>query len=356
MKENIENKIYNEYVVDKIILSEVTDINRMKFSKISKDEKDKLNNIIATKLLMQINRKFKRKDFIEFEKTKGNFFKFKDYQTIEDSIKFLEKKIITSDNLDYKYCINTLSKTFSELLKNKKLFMNAFNKNNSVLIILYDTVAATLVLELHSLMLKVVKAEKDNFGRFNINIFKRKTVYKNREVYNFLTSFNDICTSQKINGLALKEDLNSIIDNIINTNNLSGEGNKEMAIALGISGGILVFIALLRSARFLVYYIYNKRQDMTNSIDELKEMLQLNIDSLNYRKNNKNSKEYEKIISKQEKWMAKLDKLRHFIEIKDKTADENTSDDINKADKEISEEIYKNKSNDESNNDNNILI
>lgn len=364
---NLEEKIYKDFILPDILLQEESNLSYRKINKLSKDEKETLNNVIATKLLMQINRKFKRKDFIELEKTKGDITKFYGYKTIDDSINFLEKKLVSIGNEDYNYCVNTLRKTLVELKKNKNIFNKAFAKNNSVLIVLYDSISATLINETHSLMVKIVTAEKDNYGNFLLNIFRKKTNYKNREIYKALQDFIDISVSQKINSLVIKEgfdvgdffsDIQSNLDN--SCKNFGGKGDEfkgnGAGIILGIVGGILLIITLLKTARFLVYYFYNKRQELSNSIDELKEMLQLNIDSLSYRKTDKNSKEYEKIISKQEKWMERLDKLKHFVEIKDKTTDEDTNDDIDKANKEISTEVSKYEPNDYSSSNDTVLI
>ena len=55
---NLEEKIYKDFILPDILLQEESNLSYRKINKLSKDEKETLNNVIATKLLIQINRKF----------------------------------------------------------------------------------------------------------------------------------------------------------------------------------------------------------------------------------------------------------------------------------------------------------
>ena len=304
--------------------------NYKSYKNLTESEKINVSEKISLKVLEQIKKKYKPADYKEFEKTKGDFRKFFKYKLIKDYIKTISK--VKSDNKDFNMALDTIRYSIANLESNVKIFQEGFSKNNFAIIIIYDTIALSIVNGLCLLSNEVIYS-KDNFRNLTINISKKSNLMKN-STFTKMSEFNSLCSKNKFQNYS-KNLLNEALELVI------------VGTVIGVS--VLLFIA-----RRIVYKFYNIKANIYDMLENLEDELQLNLNVLqgNYNKN-------QDIIKKQEKYLEKIHKFKERFRVDDIVAENESEKDETDDDIDISRDIDQNHSNDteiSTSGDNDIFI
>lgn len=280
---------------------------------------------LANKLYKHITDKVDDIDFGTIPNSRGDITKIDNYEELVDCI-----NIITEMLQQYHQStdsIETITLALQNMIDRKDMFTKAYLLNVEMPIIIYNTMALSIVSSVSFMIASCIEFIKsaDNNG-FEISMNKIASAkIRDHLLFNDLKRFNKICA----NG-----NLDQSMDYIMKQNANNFVGGASIAFGLATSvviiGLILSIIPIMRELIFFFYYARTKIADYFET-----QSILLTVNAYNIQNNlTRDDEEKKKIVEKQKKIADAFKKLSNFIKIKDKTSIAKTSNEINKLDKE----------------------
>lgn len=282
---------------------------------------------LANKLYDHIVNKVDDIDFGTIPESKGDITKIENYDKLVDCMNIITE-ILQAYHQDTS-SINIVNTALQNLIDRKELFMKAYKLNVEMPVIIYNTIALSIVSSVSFMIASCIEFVKvsDTEG-FDIAVNRTSAVKtKDCVLFKDLAKFNKICGDGNFD---------RAMEFVIR----QSAGGREFTgadIALfGVSGGplllgaILLIIPVIRELIFFFYYSRYKVSDYFDTQAALLTMNAYNIEN-NLTREDKNKKE---IVKKQRKIADTFKKISNAFAIKTKTGDAKASKDMQKLDSE----------------------
>jgi len=318
---------------------------------------------LATKLYGYIISKIDGIDFGTIPMSKGDITKIEKYSQLNACLsvlgKILENYKQPTDN------VNTVIIAINNLKDRKELFKKAYKLNVELPIVVYNTIALSIVSSVSLLItahIEFIKLANDD--GYDIAFDKASDLKsKDKILFTNLERFNDMCASGELdrsieyimeNSIKLKAEAaveSADLQKITSALNSNGLLNNDTTIHEGgvlspwitgamsafaahpiISGivGVVVFVwALILLIRNLIYFFYYYRVKISQMFDSMTALIYMNTTNI---QNNltKSPKEKKDIIAKQNGIAKYFQKLAEYLRVKDSKAEIAAKSDIKK--------------------------
>lgn len=285
---------------------------------------------LSNKLYQHIVDKVDDIDFGTIPLSRGDITKIDNYDKLVDCINVISQ-ILQQYNQSTE-SINTVINALQNLQDRTDLFTKAYKLNVEMPIIIYNTIALSIVSSVSYLITSCIEFVKlpDDQG-FDIALDKA-ALMKARDAILFkdLAKFNKLCDTgefDKAMDFVMKQ----------NATQQGFTGGFELGFAASsvvvILGIILIIIPLIRELIFFFYYSRTKISDYFDAQAALLEINSYNIEN-NLTREDKNKKE---IAKKQRKVAETFKKIANAIKIDTKTGEQKAEKDI----KELDSKKYK---------------
>lgn len=276
---------------------------------------------LANRLYSHIVDKVDDIDFGTIPTSRGDITKIENYDQIVDCINIISE-ILQNYNQDTS-SIEVVDIALQNMIDRTELFTKAYKLNIEMPIIIYNTIALSIVSSVSYMISACVEFVKvsDTEG-FDIALNKTASVKTSSCIlFKDLAKFNKICASGEFD-----KSMDFIIkQNTKNFVGFYGVGGAAMAL-----GTLLIIIPLMRELIFFFYYGRARVSEYFNAQATLLTMNAYNIEN-NLTREAKNKKE---IATKQKKIADTFKKISNTISVKFKVGQDKAIKDIAKLDKE----------------------
>jgi len=321
----------------------------LNYKSLTEAEKVSFTKNMVTKLFSTVKNKSLKVNYAGLEKTRGDITKYPKYDDIENSIKILEN-MYKSNPDDAPIEILSCVRVLEILKKNKAGFVNAYNKENDAVELLYVNTAAALVVGTSKLIAVTIEYIKQPTGGFKA-VFKEnsKTLMKDDTYFLSLSRFITMDKNGQLKQLLdMPSKLNEEYDFVMNEGfiedlaNLYDKGkevgknplvlvkdmwNKPMGKVAIIVGAVALVIW---AVSFLPYQFYRLRKSISDHLLNLSYFLEEHAYELDTTKGNG-----QKVQDRQLRVVEKLKALGNMLSLDDKQA-KKTAEKDKKEDEEES--------------------
>ena len=284
-------------------LLETTYMSERDIMSLTEDKKMKMADKIISKLYKSIKRKSNDIDLKEIDMSGGDITKMSAYKDFKNSLVFLEKVANNSSNKEFKELIKDLFLAEEFLIQYKKYFMSGYIHNNRILKSCYIAMTGMMVqLTAYAISECIVfvntgvmfeaKAKPSSPG------IKRHFGYKRLK---------------EILELASKNKLDKTFKDCLSL--------TEASITITWLGVTLLLLNAVRGIHFMFFTTRIKLSEYLDTIRDYVELNQANVRD-------------PKIKAKQQKWVARLEKMRDKIAIDQQVASARAEEDIMEEDQQ----------------------
>lgn len=322
-----KNKLITDQLLEDLLVKDKNHSwSTYRLMNLDEDKKTKLTDKVVTKLFNDIKNKMLSVDYSFVDATKGDIYKLKNYNTIENAISYLYKiynmNINSKNFVDFKTAIDELSLTFSILKKYNSQFKLGFKLTNPVVVYLYDSVVVALIQSLSFIISQSVEFVKDNINLYKPNIKISNNILKNNNVKSLIL-FNNLERTSNLSKF-FKES-QQFKENVFTdfTKFLSKANAFQKIITIIGSTGLVLYII-----RTLVYCFYNARVRLSQYLKYLSNFVLMNASTLS-------DNDPKHVKEKQEKIAGELEKLADIISIDQTVSSSKTEGQLEDSNKSI---------------------
>jgi hypothetical protein len=280
---------------------------------------------LANKLYNHITDKVDEIDFGTIPNSKGDITKIDNFDNLLDCVNIISD--ILQQNHQDTSAVEVVSLAIQNMIDRTDMFEKAYKLNVEMPIIIYNTIALSIVSSISYLIsscIEFVKLPEDK--GFDIAM-DRASALKVKEAVLFadLKKFNKMCgdgSFDKAMDFVMKQ----------NANNFTGAGMftigaSSVVVALGI---LLIIIPLIRELIFFFYYSKAKASEYFDAQSSL-----LLINAYNIENNlTRDPKKKKQIADKQRKIADTFKKLSNSLKVNLKTGEKKAVDETEKLDKQ----------------------
>ena len=280
------------------------------------DQNIVLSNL-AEKLYGVIVDKIDDIDFGTIPQSKGDIEAIENFEKIVDSL-----SIMTDLITEYKQDIAPIKSVvdcINNLRSRKDMFKKAYVIDNEIPILIYNTMAISIVGATSFLISTCIEYIKDTKNDTYVATVDKVGLKKSKEyvLIRNINKFNTICTSGEFD-----KTMNYILSS-------SSKQLMGIDVAMGAAGLVAVttlILAIIPLIRECIYFFYYSRVKLTDYFTIQADLIQMNISNLESRELYRNGriiddKEKVKIVSKQKSILDALRKMADFFRIKTKKAE-----------------------------------
>lgn len=291
---------------------------------VSEADKNQVLSSLTNKLYNDIVDKVDDIDFGTIPMSKGDITKIDNYDRLIQCIATINN-IMEEYHQDTKNNIDVINSAIDNLLRRKDLFMKSFQMNLELPMVMYSTIALSIVSSVSFMIsscIEFVKSpSKDSFDVEIDKVALNRT--KDNVLFDNLKKFNESCR---------KGQVDKTIDFVIKNNVKNFTGYEVGLVLSGIAliGIILNIIPILRE---LIFFFYYSRVKVSDYFEVQADLLQIN--AYNVESNTTLSKdERTKIVKKQMKIVDTFRKIANTIGIDNKSSEVKATKEIAKTSKE----------------------
>ena len=284
------------------------------------EDQTKVLMSLTTRLYDQIMDKVDDIDYGEIPRTKGDITKLSNFANMRECIYILRDIFV-----EYKQDtapVGVIDNAIDHLVKRKELFTKAFMLKAEFPIMIYDTIALSVVESLSlmiSTCIEFIKSPTDDWVDMILNnVAVAKT--SRHLLFDNLKKFNESCDSG---------DLDKGIEFSMNKKNFLG--------GVSVVGGAIIGIGIVMNItpimRELIYYYYYNRVRMSDYLSVQADLLQINAYNLEHNRVGHNAEERKRIAKRQMKIVEGMRKASNAIAVDAATAEKKATVDIVKDSK-----------------------
>lgn len=272
--------------------------------------KPKVASSILSTMYKQIN-SVRRIDFVEIDKSKGDFKKLSFVKTIDDALGYLEKEADATET-------KIIRTAEANLISMKKQFMDAYKIGSDLAVLTYQTMVMAILDSVSTLITKtatsVVKT-KEKCAKISLEVLKK---------------FNASVKSGK-----MRNSLNRINENYLLKNYRDLRVVQEVATeTVALIAGVMLAIAIVPLLRELIFYFYYARMKISDYLDQL--VMYIKINEIEVKNNSKFTDAKKKdVLKKQEAWIARLDQISDKIRVNQSLGEKTAKEQVKKGNSEI---------------------
>lgn len=262
-------------------LIENTNLTEREVLKLDEDNKTIISDKVITKLYKSVKRKSDNVEMPQIEKSRGNVEALPFYRDLRQSIRFLSDVGRKSNIQSLKELTDDLNASLQLLTDQKKYFVKGFRTNNLILKNCYIGVVGMVVQVTAYAIANCIQFKNTGVMFETIGVdCKRLKLHRG---YQYLKEINELARQNKLTK-TFKETLSL----------------QEATISLAWMG---VTMLLLTSIRGIFHLFLSARVSMAEYLDTIRNFVELNVANVRD----------PKIKQKQQKWIARLEKLRDKI-------------------------------------------
>jgi len=338
------------------------DLTRKVLLSVNEADQNVVMQALASKLYGHIVDKVDDIDFGTIPSSKGDITKIQNFEQLTDCINVLSE-VLQNYNQPTDL-VDTVSIALQNMIDRKEIFIKSYRLNIEFPIVIYNTIALSIVSATSLLIASSIEFIKlpDNRG-FDIAFDKTSKIKsKDKILFKTLESFNKMCANGQFdqsmnfvikNNLVLRskkheaateenvevqqESITATIGGFLSTLSALSAGGHAIAgiakshpVVTGIISAIIIIILFARDAIYSFFYLRTKASDFFDVQSALLVMNAYNVESNLTR----DETERKKIAEKQNKVAKFFAKLSDALKVKDRTAEVKASSDIDKQNKE----------------------
>jgi len=286
---------------------------RAKVISVEEADKGQLLSSLTSKLYDKIVEKVDDIYFGSIPKSKGDITKIENFESLNECLGIIQ-------NIVKQYGQNTepvdvVTTAITNLRERERLFSKAFVLNVELPMVLYNTIALSIVSSVSFLIATSIEFIK-NPGDDTFTVSLDKVAYS-KTANNLL--FDDL---RKFNIACVKGDVDKTVDHCINSNVKGFTGTA-------IAGGILATAAVIGLAKVIIpiiqeltYFFYHSRQSVSDYFAIQADLLQMNTANIVYKDMDESKK--KEIIKKQSGISEKFRKISNAFDINYKKSEKAT--------------------------------
>lgn len=293
-------------------------LTRESMTHLNEEDQSRVLMALTTKLYDQIINKVDDIDYGEIPRSRGDVTKLTNYENMRECI-----QVITDLFKEYKQDtapIDTINSALNNLVQRKDAFQKAFLVKSEFVIMVYDTIALSVVESLSLLIstsIEFIKSTTDDcIDMILNNVAAAKT--SRHLLFDNLKKFNSSCDSGD-----LDKALSFMMDNKKKENFLGAVG-----VTAGIIVGLGVVMNIIPIMRELIYFYYHNRVVFSDYLAVQADLLQINAYNLEHNKTKFNANERKSIAKRQMKVVENLRKLSNAIAIDAATSEKKATTEI----------------------------
>ena len=281
------------------------------------EDQSKVLMALTAKLYDQIMNKVDDIDYGEIPRTKGNITKLSNYENMRECI-----SVITDLFKEYKQDsapIDTIRDALDNLVKRSDVFQKAFMVKAEFPIVVYDTIALSVVESLSlmiSTCIEFIKSPTDDCVDMILNNVAVSKTYRHL-LFDNLKKFNMSCNNGDVD-----KAINFMLDNAKN-NFLGGVG-----VVAGAIVGLGIVMNIIPILRELIYFYYHGRVRFSDYLSVQADLLQINAYNVEHNKSLGTTEERKRIANRQLKVVDSLRKVSNTIAIDSATAEKKATVEI----------------------------
>ena len=308
-----------------------------KLMSLNEAEKNTVLTHTSSQIYSAIINKVDQIDFGEIPKSKGDISRVPNIVEIRNCIESVREMILQFK--EPTVCPDIILKAMDNVRNGKAIFERAFNVDNGLGIIMYNSIVLSIISATSLMISTSVEFIKDpsglpfkaQFDRVALHKTKDHLLFKDLETFN--KRYDDIMK-------AIKESNSKVI-----SHRESAEQRYEgLDFMVEFSGGTLLTIGatillianvatlILPLLHSLVCFFFNARQKVSDYFEAQAVLLDMNIETLKY-EGMKSDASRKQVIEKQQKIATKFHKIANKLAVKMKTAEVEAEKEI-KRDKE----------------------
>lgn len=268
---------------------------------------ESVKTIVMDKLYGIVSNKISKMDveFQEIMKSNGEYTKYHNFKLCDETIKSLTSLIKESGDKVNKMAIDQIGVIIlahNNLIKNQKVFKEAFSYNVGAVKQYYMTIVASIIYATGFIVTSMIDYERRNGIVDYQIIFKNENILERGMPKNMLATIEQFNMDISTNNIAKSVDVFKNTKPKAATKGVAREDAAEVLkwIAIGSIGlvGILMVPALVR---YTIYFFMHSKIKLSEYFEQQARFLELNI-----RRLKTNGKTDEKVIEKQEEYITKL--------------------------------------------------
>lgn len=281
---------------------------------------------LADKLYKHIVDKVDDIDFDTIPNSQGDITKIDNYEQLVDCINIISE--ILQQYHQNTESIEIISISLQNMIDRTELFEKAYKLNVEMPMIIYNTIALSIVSATSYMISCCVEFVKSGEAEFNIALDKIGAV-KTRDCILFkdLAKFNKLCASGEFD-----KTMDFVIAQSTGAKNFTG-GFALMTGAGGIVVGLGLVLLIIPLIRELIFFFYYSRSRVSNYFDAQASLLTMNAYNIenNLTRNDKDKKE---IVAKQRKIADFFKRIASKIKVETKTGEQKAKQELTKVEKE----------------------
>lgn len=323
----MDRKIYNQ------IITEHFDMNNHETRKtlvyMNEAEQNQMLVALASKLYNAIVSKVDKIDYGKIPESKGDITKIPNYPEMMECLDTIRELLI-----EYKQSTepaDIIFETIDNLKKTKRVWEKAFATETEMPIVMYNTIALSVVSSTSLLISASVELVKDPTDKSYKLFLDKAGAAKTQKwlLYKNLKTFNKGCKNGDIEEsmMAMIGVQKNVIESCLTEESIGG---AIWGIAKKVFTGTTLII-LIRFAIPLLHQLtslfYEMKQSISDFFDHQADLVRLNAESLKY-DYTKSDAARDEIVKKQNKIADKFKKISNMFMVKIKVAETNANKEI----------------------------
>lgn len=304
-------------------------------------EKQKVLTSLTAKLYDKIVDKVDDIDFGTIPQSRGDITKIENYDQMRECLDLI-RDIVRQYGQSTRP-LDVIYDAINNMTVLKQQFQMAYNLNIELPIVIYNTIALSIVSGISYMITGCIEYVKTPDGTFEVTL--DKIAYRNSEknlLYKNLGDFNKCCATGE---------MKRVIDECNHKNVKRLTGAEVGMIVFSISTLIALMKNIIPFLQNLVYFFFHARQTISDYFAVQADLLQMNAANVIYR--DTVGKDKEKIAAKQMKIADRFRKVSNFFSVQYRKGEYNgsknakednsyryTNDDLNKNDDDSQDPLF----------------
>ena len=313
------NNLFAVQEAHRIVRSNTPVSQRKELSSVMENNHSKFDSGLIDVMYKQMDQ-FRKIDFSEISKSKGDVTKLSFFDKIEQSIFYIKKQQQSYDSqtISNNNAIYNIEAAWNNIKGRKKIFEDGFKIQKDMIMLTYN-----------SLVMACVDGISHTITVIGSQLASTAEKFRSASV-DALMKFNELCRNGKfdkaMNALyKLKEDTK-----------VTEAFETPLVIAFSL-GAVLFLVPLLRE---LVFYFYYLRMKVSNYLDQINKYLEINEVEIKANQEISVVKK-QQIIEKQNTWRKNLLKVSDKIRVSQSLADKEAGKKMQEMNKEVNLETVK---------------
>ena len=295
--------MYGNTVMDILVENATSLAERKRIFALTESEQLKVNNEMVAKLFNSALQK-SHVDFDDIPMSKGDVTKYSGYKSMTSSLEQL-RQIAISSNIKIRE-IDIIETALSNIVSYRNIFEAGFKLGKDFIILQYNALVSACVIGTSSLIASYVDYVK-RIDKVEFKIINTK-ISAGNVCINSLETFNKSVASGEFSKVTNSVIKSGVVESV--------SASAAIGIGIGIIGGAIVLVSLIRQ---LIFYFHFSKQKLSDYLELQATFLEMNKNNLKANSVGMSPDKRNAVMKKQDNLIRKLrslsDKLKIDIKI-----------------------------------------